>query len=191
MKDPYQVLGIDRNAGEDEIKKSYRELAKKYHPDNYAGNELADLAAEKMKEINEAYDRVMKEREGGGGGRTAWNGSPGAGGAPEYAAIRAAVMRGDLAGAQAMLDAAPARDAEWYFLQGSVYYRRGWYDEALRHVSQACRMNPGNAEYRQAQAQMQNGAGNFRRQPSGGYEPGLCDCCAAMMCADCLCGCCR
>ena len=61
MNDPYQVLGISRNATEEEIKRAYRDLARKYHPDNYQDNPLADLAQEKMKEINEAYDFLMKK----------------------------------------------------------------------------------------------------------------------------------
>lgn len=62
MTDPYKVLGVSRDASEEEIKKAYRDLARKYHPDNYATSPLADLAQEKMKEINEAYDTVMRER---------------------------------------------------------------------------------------------------------------------------------
>ena len=67
MKDPYEVLGVSRSASDEEIKRVYRDLARKYHPDNYADNPLADLAQEKMKDINEAYDAITRERAGGGG----------------------------------------------------------------------------------------------------------------------------
>ena len=67
MRDPYTVLGVSSNASDQEIKKAYRELARKYHPDNYVDNPLADLAEEKMKEINEAYEAIQKQRSGGGG----------------------------------------------------------------------------------------------------------------------------
>ena len=67
MRDPYEVLGVSPDAGDDEIKKAYRDLARKYHPDNYVNNPLADLAEEKMKEINEAYDAITKGRAGGYG----------------------------------------------------------------------------------------------------------------------------
>ena len=65
MRDPYTVLGVSQSATDEEIKKAYRELARKYHPDNYQDNPLADLAEEKMKEINEAYDIITKQRAGG------------------------------------------------------------------------------------------------------------------------------
>ena len=66
MSDPYKVLGVSSNATDDEIKKAYRALVKQYHPDNYADNPLANLAADKMKEINEAYSEIQKLRSGGG-----------------------------------------------------------------------------------------------------------------------------
>ena len=62
MKDPYAVLGIDRNASDEEVKNAYRELARKYHPDRYSDNPLSDLAQEKMQEINQAYDEIMNSR---------------------------------------------------------------------------------------------------------------------------------
>ena len=66
MNDPYVTLGVPRTATKEEVKKAYRELARKYHPDNYVNNPLADLAQEKMKEINEAYDAIEKEMANGG-----------------------------------------------------------------------------------------------------------------------------
>ena len=67
MRDPYQVLGVPSTATDEEVKKAYRNLAKKYHPDNYHDDPLADLAQEKMKEINEAYDAIVRMRRQGGG----------------------------------------------------------------------------------------------------------------------------
>ena len=61
MKDPYEILGVSRNSSDDEIKQAYRDLAKKYHPDKYANSPLADTASEKMKEINDAYDRILND----------------------------------------------------------------------------------------------------------------------------------
>ena len=69
--DPYKVLGVTPQTSDDDVKRAYRELARKYHPDNYINNPLADLAEARMKEINEAYDMIMNERAGksAGGGQ--------------------------------------------------------------------------------------------------------------------------
>ena len=64
MKDPYQILGVPSTATDEEVKKAYLKLARKYHPDNYHDNPLADLAQEKMKEINAAYEEITKARSG-------------------------------------------------------------------------------------------------------------------------------
>lgn len=68
MTDPYQVLGISPNATDDEVKRAYKELSRKYHPDAYVNNPLADLAEDKFKEIQEAYTQIMNMRAGGGSG---------------------------------------------------------------------------------------------------------------------------
>ena len=65
-KNPYDVLGVSPNASDDEIKRVYRDLTRKYHPDANVNNPLADLAEEKFKEVQEAYDIIMRERASGG-----------------------------------------------------------------------------------------------------------------------------
>ena len=81
MNDPYKILGVDPSASDEEVKRAYRELARKYHPDNYADNPLGDLAEEKMKQINEAYDQITKMRQNG---TPYGQGSSGGGGASIY-----------------------------------------------------------------------------------------------------------
>ena len=90
MKDPYEVLGVSRNATPEEIKKAYRTLAKKYHPDNYVNNPLADLAAEKFKEINEAYEQLTHGcgQAYGQSASGSTTGSASGGGAGNFAQIR-------------------------------------------------------------------------------------------------------
>lgn len=206
MRDPYEVLGVSPDAGDDEIKKAYRELARKYHPDNYQNNPLADLAEEKMKEVNQAYDAITKSRSGGGsyGGSAAQSGygygySSGASyqqqrqsqsGGSVYAQARQAVSRGDLDGAEQLLQGAPSRNGEWYFLMGSIAYRRGWLDEARQNYQIAVQMDPGNMEYRQAFSMMQRGGYGYQPDMGGAQCDGM-DCCTAMMCMNCLCGGCR
>ena len=82
MRDPYEVLGVPRNAGEDEIKKAYRQLSRIYHPDANVNNPDKDQAEEKFKEIQQAYQAVMDEREHGYSGAygSAGSGYAGSGG---------------------------------------------------------------------------------------------------------------
>ncbi len=196
MKDPYTVLGVSAGASDDEIKKAYRELARKYHPDNYQNNPLADLAEEKMKEINEAYDAITKMRSGGGssatygGYQSAYQGdyqSRSASGGASYARVRQMINAGDLDGAEQMLQGS-AKNGEWYFLMGSIAYRRGWLDEARQNYRIACQMEPGNAEYRQALNMMQQGGYAYRSGDMTGTSCDAADCCTTMMCMNCLCG---
>lgn len=187
MKDPYQVLGISPNATDDEVKDAYRQLARKYHPDNYGDNPLSDLAKEKMQEINEAYDTIIRERRSGKKSQNRYQGS---GGGSHYADIRNLIRTGRTADAETLLDGvpAPSRDAEWYFLKGSVLYKKGWLDEAYNHFSTATRMDPGNMEYRAAynQLERQRQTGAYRTGPSGN-GCSACDMCQGLICADCCC----
>ena len=196
MRDPYSVLGVSQSASDDEVKKAYRELARKYHPDNYQNNPLADLAEEKMKEINQAYDVITKQRSGAGGYQQAGQGSYGGGYAqqsqrastnPAYIRVRTLINAGDIVSAERVLQEVGQRDGEWYFLSGSIAYRKGWLDEAMQSYGMAVQMDPGNLEYRQAYAVMQQRGGGYRPYGYTNTVDGM-DCCTTMLCLNCLCG---
>lgn len=142
VSDPYKVLNISPNATDEEVKAAYREMARKYHPDNYADNPLSDLAQEKMQEINEAYDAIIRMRKGGAG--TGSGGYGGHTGGSRYGDIRHLISTGRIQDAEVLLDGVPtaSRDAEWFFLKGSVLYRKGWLEDAYNHFSTACRHGP-------------------------------------------------
>ena len=194
MKDPYEVLGVSPGATEEEIKRAYRDLARKYHPDNYTDNPLADLAQEKMKEINEAYDTLTKGgqsgyqqtgyQQSGYQSYSQWSGSSNT----TYAQVRQNINLGKIQVAEDQLGAIATRDAEWYFLSGSIAYRKGWMDEARRNYEIACQMAPGNLEYRQA-LNMLSGAGVYRGVGNGTGNVDGCQICSGLMLADCCCEC--
>ena len=190
MRDPYEVLGVSKNASQAEVKRAYRELAKKYHPDNYINNPLADLAEEKMKEINEAYDAIVKGNASGGqsSGSNYSNSSYSYSGSTnsKYYDIRRAISGNNIVLAERLLSECTVHDAEWNFLMGCVMVRKGWYDSARSHFSTAYSMEPNNREYAEAMNRMQYAQ---RGPVMGGQMLTPCDCCAGLMCADCLCDC--
>ncbi len=200
-KNPYSVLGVAENATDAEIKKAYRELAKKYHPDNYQDSPLADVASEKMKEVNEAYDEIQKLRRegrrysayGSANGYNSYSNANTAYTHTNYPDVRNYIQSGRLDDAQTILNGVPVekRDAEWYFLSGMIDYRRGWTDRAYNNFKTACDMEPQNNEFRQAFNMC-----NRQRAYSGGQATGTrgcgcssCDICTGLLCADCCCEC--
>jgi len=155
MTDPYQVLGVSPSATDEQIKSAYRELARKYHPDNYVNNPLADLAQEKMKEINEAYDQIQRQRkqqqQSYSGQASANRGYSNAGysrqsysgqGRSQFADIRQLLNSNRLSEAEELLEGIPQqrRDAEWYYLRGRVFYVHGWLDQAYSYYTRAVQM---------------------------------------------------
>ena len=215
MTDPYQVLGVSPSATDEQIKNAYRELARKYHPDNYANNPLADLAQEKMKEINEAYDQIQRQRKQqqssrsgqgysqGGYSQSGYSqggysrGYAGQGGS-QFADIRQLLNANRVSDAEELLEGIPQsrRDAEWYFLRGRVFYVRGWLDQAYNYYVRANQMSPGNAEYQTALNQLmwqrntgrpEGGYGDSRNVQTGGASG--CDMCMGLICADTCCEC--
>lgn len=189
MNDPYQILGVPETATDEEVKRAYRELARKYHPDNYHDNPLADLAQEKMEEINAAYEEIAKMRSGGRSGGTSggygnYRGSTGgyqqqyssqsSSGSSVLQQVRIAINTGNISRAEALLANYSDHNAEWNFLRGAVCYRRGWMDEAKRYYQTACQMDPGNAEYRQALEFMERGTQSAYRPDNGQFGTEMC-----------------
>ncbi|MBE7036237.1 MAG: molecular chaperone DnaJ [Ruminococcaceae bacterium] len=188
MRDPYEVLGVQRGATQEEIKKAYRKLAKQYHPDNYVNNPLADLAAEKFKEINEAYEQLSSGNQGGQNSSYQQGQGSGAG---NFAQVRNLINMNRVDEADAILDQMRDRPAEWFFLKGNVFMRRGWHAQGLNFMQQAVNMDPHNTEYRTTLNQYMNQTRQYREVGNnmGGGGPDACDCCQGLLCADCCCEC--
>ncbi len=207
MKNPYEILNIPSNASIEQVRTAYKNLAAKYHPDNYIGSPMADEAKRKMQEIDEAYDMIIMSRGTQGKGSTeysneySYQSSDSA--RTDFYDIRNMINSGRIDDAEMRLDGISNnnRNAEWYFLKGSINNRRGWLDEAKRNFSIACQMDPSNNEYKAAFDALNN---NYRS--NGGYrtqyrerqnknsdcfggDKTTCDICSSLLCADCCCEC--
>lgn len=201
MNDPYRVLGVSPSVTDEQLRDVYRELTKKYHPDAHQQSPLSDLAEEKMKEINVAYDEIMDMRRGNAGAnhnyQQSYSGQTG--GSAEFAEIRRQIQSGNLTVADDMLEnRSIVRNAEWSFLKGSVCYSRGWLNDAYTHFLNAVNQEPTNMEYKAALNQMmQARQGNMNGNPNGNpYRQNnslggcsTCDMCQGLFCADCCCEC--
>ncbi len=211
--DPYKVLGVSLDASDEEIKKAYRALAKKYHPDVNPGNKDAER---RMNEINAAYDQIKNPQQnpgssggfggfGGFGSYTRYGAGQGFGGfhseqEDESTSMRAAmnyIRTGHYREALTVLEGVPAseRNARWHYLYAFANYGLGNRIVALEHAETAVRLEPGNMEYRSLLEEMQQG-GSFYRGfnqgfPTAGFGGGgLCLglCLANLLCRFCSCG---
>ena len=205
-KNPYDVLGVPANASDDEIKRAYRDLTRKYHPDANVNNPLADLAEEKFKEVQEAYDTIMKEREQGGEGYGSYGGFGDRGyqqNSGSYTGDMDAEMQAayNFINARRFQDAVnllnrmPGRSAQWYYLSAAANAGMGNNVLARDHAGQAVNMEPNNPQYRQLLSQLEWNSRRYQGNPyGGGYGAGNSSCstgnmCCDLWCADSLCEC--
>ena len=192
MNNPYEVLGVPRNASNDEIKKAYRQLCKKYHPDSYVDNPLADLAEEKFKEVQAAYDQIMKEREGGGYSYSATGQTQSSSQeAVELQAVRNYINNRRFHEALNVLSNIGNRTAMWYYYSAIANMGIGNNLVAVDHAKQAAAMEPNNMEYVNFANQMQF-RGQHYQTMGGGYGRqtyGTGNLCCDLWCLDTMCEC--
>lgn len=191
MKNPYETLDVSENASKDEIKSAYRKLAKKFHPDQYSNNPLKDLAEDKMREINEAYDYLMKNPPQGASYSSSRTGGNNYNNSNIYSEIEMDIRNGNFAFASQKLNKINTRDAEWNYLMGLVNLQRRWYNDALNNLNTACRLEPYNMKYREALNRLNNLNTSYR-QPyynNRRNDSDICNICTTLYCMDCCCEC--
>jgi len=203
---PYEILGIKEGASEEEIKKAYRELVKKYHPDQYRDNPLSKLAEEKLREVNEAYDILTKQGssrqktnrnyyDNSSSNRNANNGYNNNSYKKDdiFYNVRVNINNGNISAAEDILNNTMTKSAEWYYLKGLIFLRKGWQDEAYNHIQTAVNMEPGNFEYRSTLNRINTAYAQRRQGGYGGYgrssDNDICSICQCLICSDCCCEC--
>lgn len=179
--DPYKVLGVSYDADEETIKKAYRELVKKYHPDRYVNTPMAEMASEKMKEINEAYDMLTNKNT-----NSSYNSYNPYSSYSNYDystlsfdTVRRLITARRLQEAEAMLNRLE-HNAEWHYLMGVIYMNKGWYSQGMEYINKARQMDPANPEYQATSSGFGQNSRNYRdvvfttSNPMCGMCPSLC-----------------
>lgn len=205
MTDPYQVLGVPRNASDDEIKKAYRALSRKYHPDANVNNPNKEQAEEKFKQVQQAYDQIMKEKQQGGG----YGGGYSQNGGYSYGSNRSYQRAGDSVQMQAtanyivnhcyaealnVLNGIPfaERSARWYYYSAMANQGAGNNIVAREHATRAVEMEPSNLEYRQFKQHLDNGGAWYSSMGSSYERPyaSAGNWCLSMLLLNMICNCC-
>lgn len=209
MGNPYDVLGVSPSATDDEIKKAYRNLSRKYHPDANVNNPNKDKAEEKFKEIQQAYNQIMQEKQqgysgfGGYSGGTAGGysyGSSSYGGrsggryqeSAEMQAVANYLVNRCFQEAWNVLSRMSERGARWYYYAAVANAGMGNNVTAREYAEQAVRMEPSNMEYRQLMQQLNYGGtwyttmGGSYGRPYAGYSRF----CMSLIMMNLICNCC-
>ena len=201
MLDPYSVLGVSRDASMDEIKKAYRKLSRIYHPDANINNPNKEEAEEKFKQVQQAYDQIVREREQGAS-QSSWSGGFGGGyqtqddqRSMEMRAAANYINAAHYQEALNVLNRMTERNGQWYYYHAVANAGAGNTASAMEDVRRAVDMEPNNMQYQQLYQQLQSGGQWYWNQGNGyGYERpgnGFGNCCCQCLCMNMLCpGCC-
>ncbi|MGN0313099.1 MAG: DnaJ domain-containing protein [Lachnospiraceae bacterium] len=194
MRDPYAVLGVSRNATDEEIKKAYRNLSRKYHPDANINNPNKEQAEERFKEVQQAYDEIMHQKQYGGGtsygeyqsggygyGQAGYGGFGGYGGYQEAGSnsdqsikmqaaanyIRNRYYKEAINVLEGMESA--ERNGQWYYYCAVAHNGLGNNATAMEMAQRAVEREPSNFQYRQFLEYLQNG-GTWYQSMGQSYE---------------------
>ena len=202
MFDPYSVLGVSRDASDEEIKKAYRKLSRKYHPDANINNPNKEQAEEKFKEVQQAYEQIMKEKEYGssygnaGGYYGGFTGRQNSTYQDEEAIRRQAaanyIQNRHFQEAMNVLSSLKQRNGEWYYLSAMANMGLGNNVNALEDIRTAVNLEPDNVQYRMLLQRMEGGGTWYQEQqnPFGGMPVDGSDYCMKLCIANMLCGLC-
>ena len=152
MRDPHTVLGLERGASDDEIKKAYRTLSRRYHPDANINNPNKAQAEERFKEVQQAYEAIQQEKDGGGYGpgssRGAYSGSgAGFGGYGNFGGF----------GGFGSFSGFGQGTGRWYYLSAAAHMGAGNNVQAKMMAQRAVEIDPGNMQYRQLLERLESG----------------------------------
>lgn len=186
--DPYTILGVSRDASEEEIKKAYRKLAKKYHPDvNKEAN-----AQEMFKKIQNAYEQALQMKKHGSSytnGYQQYSYQSNGDNMQVYQTIMQYLNMGQYVAAYQLLQTISNKDATWYYFYAIANYGMGNVIAAMDAAKTACEMDPSNPQYRQLYAQLQQGSQRYRNMQQS-YTSISGDWCCQIICLNMLCGAC-
>ena len=202
MFDPYSVLGVSRDASDEEIKKAYRKLSRKYHPDANINNPNKEQAEEKFKEVQQAYEQIMKEKEYGssygnaGGYYGGFTGRQNSTYQDEEAIRRQAaanyIQSRHFQEAMNVLSSLKQRNGEWYYLSAMANMGLGNNVNALEDIRTAVNLEPDNVQYRMFLQRMEGGGTWYQEQqnPFGGMPSDGSDYCMKLCLANMVCNLC-
>ncbi len=192
MDEYYKILGLSKDADNDQIEEAYQRLKAKYSKDRFLEGELGNDAARKLSKLEEAYEEIMSARR--------YNASS----FSTLDDVATAIKNGDLQHAQDLLDGMSQKDGEWHYLQSVIYYKKNWMHESKNQLEIAMRMDPNNSKYKDSyqklvakmnfnENQFHSGNANYsnneyqNRQMGGDACLDMCTtwCCFELMCHSC------
>ena len=217
MTDPYSILGVPRTASDDELKKAYRSLSRKYHPDANINNPNKEAAEARFKEVQQAYDQIMHERQYGSSASGSASDSYEYGYGPFRGFYGQYQQQSSSTGSESqeelhmraaanfingrrykealnVLNGISNRNAQWYYYSSLANSGMGNNVIALEHIREACRLEPSNMQYQMLLNRMEGGGAWYQQQQmQGGYRPvfyGGSDCCTKLCIANIVCNLC-